>query len=316
MRIRPPQCGEPYARDGCGEEIVRINNRGPGERADFEARNVVDAGFLELVRYGVRRADDPVIVDSLKVIDHTLGVETAVGPCWRRYNHDGYGQRHDGGPFLGWGQGRAWPLLTGERAHYELAAGHDVRPYIQAIEGFSSRGGMLPEQIWDAPDIPEVGLRLGKPTGAAMPLVWAHAEYVKLLRSVTDGQVFDRISVVAERYGAGKRPSPIEVFRFERHVEAIPAGSKLRLVANDHFYLVWTVDDWKTVRNQESRHVGCAGHFADMETEPGQAGQVIFTMKWRLNDRWEGRNFEVRLDPVENQETAYAGASSEVKSQD
>jgi glucoamylase len=314
MRIRPPRCGEPYAHDGCGEEIVRINNRGPGERADFEARSVVDAGFLELVRYGVRRADDPVIVDSLKVIDHTLMVETNVGPCWRRYNHDGYGQRHDGGPFLGWGQGRAWPLLTGERAHYELAAGHDVRPYIQAIEGFSSRGGMLPEQIWDAPDIPELGLRLGKPTGAAMPLVWAHAEYVKLLRSVTDGKVFDRISVVAERYGAGRRPSPLEIFRLERPVESMPAGSKLRFVANEHFSLVWTVDDWQTVRHLESHHVGCAGHFADMESEPGQSGRLIFTMKWRLNDRWEGRNFEVLLEPKENQETAYAGASSEGKS--
>jgi hypothetical protein len=109
---------------------------------------------------------------------------------------------------------------------------------------------------------------------------------------------------VAERYGAGKRSCPIEVYRLERPVEAIPAGSKLRLVANGHFYLVWTVDDWKTVHNKESRHVGCAGHFADMETEAGQAGRVIFTMKWRHDNRWEGRNFEVRLDPVENQETA------------
>ncbi len=52
--------------------------------------------------------------------------------------------------------------------------------------------------------MPEMGLRLGKPTGAAMPLVWAHAEYVKLLRSVTDGKVFDRISAVAERYCHGQ----------------------------------------------------------------------------------------------------------------
>jgi hypothetical protein len=74
------------------------------------------------------------------------------------------------------------------------------------------------------------------------------------------------------------------------------------------------VDDWKTVRNKESRPVGCAGHFADMETEPGQA-RVIFTMKWRLNDRWEGRNFEVQLDPPEIQETAYAVASSQGKNQ-
>jgi glucoamylase len=296
MRIRPPRCGDPYAHAGCEREMVRINNRGPGEQSDFEARNVVDAGFLELVRYGVRRADDPLIVDSLKVIDHTLKVETPVGPCWRRYNHDGYGQRHDGGPYLGWGQGRAWPLLTGERAHYELAAGHDVVPYIKTIEAFSSQGGMLPEQIWDAPDIPELGLRLGKFTGAAMPLVWAHAEYVKLLRSVTDGKIFDRISSVADRYGRAKRPTPVEIFRLNRQVESIIAGRKLRVLAEDSFYLVWTVDDWQTVHRVESRAVGYAGHFADMETEPGKAGRVIFTIQWRKDQRWEGRNFEVRLD--------------------
>jgi glucoamylase len=277
---------------------VRINNRGPGEQIDFEARDVIDGGFLELVRYGVRPADDPIVIDSLKVVDHVLKVETPVGPCWRRYNHDGYGQRHDGGPYLGWGQGRAWPLLTGERAHYELAAGHDVRPYIQAIEGFSSRGGMLPEQIWDGPDIPAMGLRLGKPTGAAMPLVWAHAEYLKLLRSVTDGKVFDRISAVAERYCHGKRPTSVEVFRLNRQRHNMIAGKKLRMLADDRFSLVWTVDDWTTVRTTESRDAGYAGHFADIETEPGKAGRVIFTLRWPQQDRWEGRNFEVRLDPA------------------
>jgi glucoamylase len=199
--------------------------------------------------------------------------------------------------------GRAWPLLSGERAHYELAAGHDVTLYIQALEAFSSRGGMMPEQIWDAPEIPALGLRLGKPTGAAMPLVWAHAEYVKLLRSVTDGKVFDRISVVAERYGQGKRKSTIEIFRFERQLQAMPAGNRLRILANEHFYLVYTLDDWTTVRSTESRHLGCAGHFADIETAHGKAGKVIFTFKWRLSDRWEGRNFEVRLDPISREMT-------------
>jgi glucoamylase len=315
MRIRPPQCGDAYAGESCNEEVVRINNRGPGEKFEFEARNVVDGGFLELVRYGVRRADDAVIVDSIKVVDHVLKVETPFGPCWRRYNHDGYGQRHDGGPFLGWGQGRAWPLLTGERAHYEFAAGRDVTSYIQTIEGFSSRGGMLPEQIWDAPDLPQRGLRLGKPTGAAMPLVWAHAEYIKLLRSVTDGQVYDRISVVAERYGKGRRGTSIEVFRLGRQLEAIPAGCRLRMVAQDHFSLVWTLDDWKTVQTTESRRVGCMGHYADMATGASTAGRVIFTMKWQLSERWEGRNFEVRLDPDRAEtlaapETEVAHASS------
>ena len=295
IRIRPPQCGESWAAYGCDQQQVHINNRGPGEQNEFPASEVVDAGFLELVRYGVRRADDPLMVDSLKVIDHVLKVDAPAGPCWRRYNHDGYGQRHDGGPFMGWGQGRAWPLLTGERAHYELAAGRNVAAHVQAMEGFSSQGGMLPEQIWDAPDLPELGLKLGRFSGSAMPLVWAHAEYIKLLRSVTDGKIFDRISAVEERYGGAKRAAPIEVFRLQRQLAGIVAGRKLRVLADDHFCLVWTVDDWQSVHRTESHTMGYAGHFADIETEPGTPGKVIFTLAWR--DHWDGRNFEVLLHP-------------------
>ncbi len=299
MRVRPPECGEPYAHEGCGSEHVRINNRGPGEKYIFEAREIVDAGFLELVRYGVRRADDPLIVDSLKVVDHALKVETPAGPCWRRYNHDGYGQRHNGGPFLHWGQGRAWPLLTGERGHYELAAGRDPKPYIQALERFASIGGMLPEQIWDAPSLPGSRLKLGAPTGSAMPLVWAHAEYVKLLRSAVDGQVFDRLAPVADRYGAGKRASGIEIFRLDRQVKRMTAGKRLRILAPEQFRAVWSVDEWASVRTADSRSIGYPGHFADLETERGREGRILFTLFWPASDRWEGRNFELTLETAE-----------------
>ena len=77
------------------------------------------------------------------MIDAVLKVDTPVGPVWHRYNHDGYGQREDGGPYAGWGKGRAWPLLTGERAHFELSAGRDVKPFIRAIEGFASATGLI-----------------------------------------------------------------------------------------------------------------------------------------------------------------------------
>ena len=150
----------------------------------------MDAGFLELVRFGVRKPGDPLIEDSLKVVDAVLKVDTPNGPCWKRYNHDGYGQRDDGSSFHGWGVGRPWPLLTGERATYELAAGRDVEPYLMRIENFTTGIGLIPEQIWDAPDIPEALMFFGRPTGAAIPLMWAHAEYVKLLRSVVDKQDF------------------------------------------------------------------------------------------------------------------------------
>jgi len=294
MRIRPPAPGEPYAHDDLPEGIVRLSNRGPGERYEFEAREIVDAGFLELVRYGVRAANDPLIVDSLKVIDKTLMVETPFGPCWRRYNHDGYGQRHDGGPYLGWGQGRAWPILTGERGHYELAAGQDTGPYIKALEQFASEGGMLPEQIWDAPSID--GMQIGRPTGAAMPLVWAHAEYLKLLRSATDGRVFERISVVEQRYtGKDRHQGHPEIFKLRRPIKRIAAGAILRVVAENRFRIVWTVDDWATSNTRESTHVGFPGSFADIGVPEAQNTRLSFTLFWPGENRWEGRNFDIEI---------------------
>jgi glucoamylase len=156
----------------CG--TLTLANRPPGARYEFPAKEIVDAGFLELVRYGIRSADDPIIRDSIRVVDAMLKVETPYGPSWRRYNHDGYGQREDGTSYVGWGIGRPWPLLTGERGHYEIAAGRDPLPYLRALEDFSQGIGLMPEQIWDGPDLPPY-LCLGRSTDAAMPLLWAHS---------------------------------------------------------------------------------------------------------------------------------------------
>jgi glucoamylase len=297
MRIRPPECGDPYAHEECGKEIVHINNLAPGEKSDFEAREIIDAGFLELVRYGVRAAGDPLIVDSLKVVDRVLKVDTPKGPCWLRYNHDGYGQRADGGPFIGWGQGRAWPLLVGERAHYELAAGREVGGLIETIEKFASSGGMLPEQIWDAPDLD--GLVLGGPAGSAMPLVWAHSEYLKLLRSAYDGRVFDCIPIVEDRYVRGNHPpSHIEVFKVSRRqIRRMPAGKSLRITSAARFRVTWTPDNWQTTNSLDSTQLGYAGSYADLPTTPEQTGTLSFTLFWPDENRWEGRNFEVALEP-------------------
>jgi len=193
IRILPVDVSDPFPPEDPNLGYLALANRPPGSRWRFPAKEIVDGGFLELVRYGIRKADDPVIVDSLRVLDAVLKVDTPDGPCWRRYNNDGYGQREDGGPFVGYGKGRAWPLLTGERGHYELAAGRAPAPYLRALEGFASPTGLLPEQVWDEPDRPDLFMFLGRPTGSARPLMWAHAEYIKLLRSAADGKVFDLV---------------------------------------------------------------------------------------------------------------------------
>jgi len=308
MRIRPPAKGEPFHNDQLAPEVLHINNREPGERADFEAREVVDGGFLELVRYGIRRADDPLIVDSLKVVDHCLKIETPFGDSWRRYNHDGYGQKKDGGPYDGSGQGRAWPILTGERGHYELAAGGDYASHIKAIEQFSSVGGMLPEQVWDYDDIPSRGMFRGRSAGSAQPLVWAHAEYLKLLRSAADGRVFDRIQVVADRYAVpkGKRTftNHIEIFEPNRPISVIFSGYTFRIVDPEHFRIVYTFDNWVTTLTLNSRSVGYSGFFADIVTVPDQAGTLTFTLAWPGQEqqgqkvRWLERNIDVSVVPL------------------
>ncbi|HEY6376653.1 MAG TPA: glycoside hydrolase family 15 protein [Edaphobacter sp.] len=302
MRIRPPAPGEPFYNEQAGPGIIRIANREPGEQYDFEARQIIDAGFLELVRYGIRRADDPLIIDSLKVVDHILKIETPFGTCWRRYNHDGYGQKKDGGPYDGWGQGRAWPLLTGERGHYELAAGNDYTPHIAAIERFSSIGGMLPEQIWDHADLPSAGLFLGRSAGSAQPLVWAHSEYLKLLHSAIDGRVYERISIVEQRYAVppGKRTfkNHVEIFKLGRPLTDITAGHTLRILNPDHFRVVYSLDNWATVLNQDSHSIGYSGFFADIPTTASASatGTIVFTLSWLIDgqpERWLGRNIEV-----------------------
>jgi glucoamylase len=301
MRIRPPETGEAYACESCGTEMIRLSNRPPGTRYEFEAREIVDAGFLELVRYGVRRADDPLIVDSLKVVDAVLKRGLPQGPGWLRYNWDGYGQRPDGGPYQGWGQGRVWPLLTGERAHYELAAGHDIAPLIQTYERFATMGQMLPEQVWDEPNRPDSRLRMGRPAGSAVPLVWAHAEYLKLLRSALDGKVFDRIYPVYARYcepeGRKRLRRNLEIYSFLRPIQKIAAGDTLRILDESRFEVVWSADGWQTTNTTLSRGLGSAGYSADIATNSDLANRrLLWTLHWPEPDRWLGYNVEVKVE--------------------
>ncbi|MGH9616159.1 MAG: glycoside hydrolase family 15 protein [Acidobacteriaceae bacterium] len=295
MRIRPPNPGDRFYNASAGEGRLQMANRGPDEKSNFEAREIIDAGFLELVRYGVRSPHDPLIVDSLKVVDAILKVKTPVGLCWRRYNHDGYGQKHDGGPYEGWGQGRAWPLLAGERAHYELAAGNDIAPFIRAIEQFSSEGGLLPEQIWDAPDLPEKGMFLGRPSGSAMPLAWAHSEYIKLLRSREDGEVFDRVGPVERRYGRGRRELAIEICKRDHLLARIGPGKTLRVIESSPFRVVWSQDGWKTNQTTESKDVCGSVCYADIPIRKQAGGNLSFTFYWTEQNRWEGRNYDVSI---------------------
>jgi glucoamylase len=154
---------------------------------------------------------------------------------------------------------------------------------------------MLPEQIWDEPDLPRAHLFHGMPTGAAMPLMWAHAEYIKLLRSTDDGQVYDRIAEVADRYLRPRQRTPLEVWKSNRQVQTIAAGATLRIQAARPFMLHWGRGDWMNVTDTQSQHTSIGISFVDIATAPGDGAPVRFTFYWTDQDRWEGRDYTVEV---------------------
>ncbi len=288
--------------------FVAIKNRPPNE-TNLRAIDIVSPDALALVRFGLRRADDPRMVNTAKVIDAILKKPLPQGPGWRRYNHDGYGEKADGSPFDGTGIGRIWPLLAGERAHYELAAGNIDTAWqlLRTLEESAGHGGLLPEQSWDAADIPERELYFGRPAGSAMPLVWAHAEHLKLLRSLSDGRIFDLPPQTVARYLKQQPPpAPYEVWRFNHKLRQAQPGRPLRIEALAPTRVRWSMDQWQTVNDTPSFDTGLGMHIVDLPDArtvlgdaclaDGRSRAVEFTFYWPETDRWEGVNFRVEFE--------------------
>lgn len=281
---------------GPNDDLI-IKNR-PAADTHKRADQVVSPDALALVRFGLRAADDPRIVNTVKVIDAVAHVELPEGSCWYRYNGDGYGEHADGTPFDGVGVGRPWPLLTGERAHYELAAGNRARAIelLRTFAAFANEGGLLPEQTWDSADIPAHGLHLGRPAGSAMPLCWAHAEYIKLRRSLDDNAVFDTPPVTVQRYQIEKRPAQFWIWRFRSTDRVIPQGRNIRIEVFAAATVHWSTDDWETFHDTPTVDTGLGIHTADLATAELETGrQVTFTFHWSLSDQWEGRDFRLSV---------------------
>ena len=195
-----------------------VGDSGPSA---VDQRAVVDTSYLELVRLGVKPANDPYIVQSLDVVDDELGSTTPNGTFWHRYNFDGYGEQPDGSPWdIGFPPcgvstctepqatiGRIWPIFAGERGEYELAAGGSAAGRLESMAEAGSPGYMLPEQVWDENPPSGSGFPPGEGTLSATPLAWSHAQYVRLAWSIDAGHPVEQPSIVADRY-AGAATSP------------------------------------------------------------------------------------------------------------
>jgi glucoamylase len=278
--------------------FVPIKNRPPGQNLQL-ATHLISPDALALVRFGLRAPDDPRVVNTVKVIDALLRVRLPQGPCWYRYNGDGYGEHEDGSPFDGTGIGRAWPLLAGERAHYELAAGRRqaAEELLRVMELSTQGSRLLPEQVWDAADVPALELFFGKASGSACPLVWAHAEYIKLRRSLRDGKIFDQPPQTVQRYLVEKKKSTHYGWSFNNKCRSMPQGKKLRLILPAPALVHWSFDGWQSTQDTNTSDPGLGVEVADLPADGLAADRrVVFTFYWPQEQRWEGVDFSVEVE--------------------
>lgn len=275
------------------DKYMTLANRDKEDRTML-VNEVICVDVLALVRFGLRAPDDPKILNTIKLIDATLKVETPFGSCWHRYTKDGYGEDENGNPYDGKGIGRAWPLLTGERAHYEIAAGNftEAKKLMKAMEAFANHG-LLPEQVWDTNDIPEKKLFFGRPSGSAMPLTWAHAEYIKLCASVKEKKVFDMPHQTQERYIKNKCAASFEVWRFTHQRTTISANKNLRIEVLASAEIHWTDDNWKTTNKTSTKNTCINIYIADIPARNKKNIKIEFTFFWTEAKHWENKNFMV-----------------------
>lgn len=288
IRISPPP------EDGGWRGRIGVRNR---LGLTLPADSLVGLDFIYLARLGLRSAGDPRLLDSLKVADAMLRVDTPSGPGYHRYNGDGYGEHEDGRPFDGTGTGRVWPLLTGERGFMALLQGQDTLPYLETMARMTGQWGLLPEQVWDSDPIPKRELFPGRPTGGAMPLVWAHAEFLKLLVARERNRPIELLDSVWNRY-RGQRPEASSWYwRDEIPFSLLPFGRNLVVEDRRAFILHFGLDGWTHVKDAESQALGLGMQGVALDSRTlASASSLEFTRFFPGENRWEGIDHELAIE--------------------
>lgn len=277
------------------ESEQRYVRLAPDLEGGAQPSDAVGLEALELVRRGLRRHNDPRVLSTLSRADSDLRVSLPEGEGWHRFSGDTYGEAEDGGAGGSYqsGQGHAWPLLIGERAHYALAAGDQVVDYLRSMEACAGPELLLSEQVWDGGDLSQRGLAPGRPNGGAAPFGWAHAEYLSLVAAFARASLPDRIEPVMRRYRDRTPGQPALVWHHGHRLHRFPCGRPLRIQLKRRGAIVWTVDGWASSRVEQTRDTGLGFWVADLTTEDVAAGGAVEWTVSYADGRWEGGNYKL-----------------------
>ena len=108
-----------------------------------------------------------------------------------------------------------------------------------------------------------------------MPLVWAHAEHIKLLRSLADGAVFDCPPQTLARYVEARTKARVQPWRPDWRAATLAAGRALRLDLPAPATITWSADGWKTEASLATTDTGLGLHLAEIPCSGLPAGTDI-----------------------------------------
>ena len=260
-----------------GDYFIRIAPDGTPNAADdlslangggtYDQRDIVDAGFLELVRLGIKSASATDITNSLTAVDDTIAVTTPQGVMYHRYNHDGYGETSTGADYTGAGVGNLWPVFNGERGEYDIADGNTsgAESQLEIMQESASADGQIPEQVWGsstAATATGTGWTLGEPDNSATPLMWSMAQYVRLADDISTGSDTDTPKVVCETFDTCATTVP-----------SAPTGLKVTGTTSSTASLSWTASSgatgYKVLRNGTQVGTTTGTSYTDTGLTPG-----------------------------------------------
>jgi glucoamylase len=289
-----------YVRIGPSFEPESLKGRIPVKNRTLEPIPVVEMigmDYLYLVRLGLRQPSDPRIRNTVKVTDKLLKAEMPTGTAFYRYNVDGYGEQTDGRPFDVTGIGRPWPLLSGERGHYGVLNGEDPLPLLRSMARMTGPGGLMPEQVWDADPIPELGLFLGKPTGSAMPLVWAHSEFLKLLVARQQGRAVEMLECV-ERHLKEQPNAATWHWRPGVPFGALPKNRDLLIEMPRPFTLRMGFDGWRDTADKQAEALPFGSYGVRLPSGSLSGRRTLeFTFQFNDDGKWHGTDYQIAIRP-------------------
>jgi glucoamylase len=173
--------------------------------------------------------------------------------------------------------------------------GEDPLPLLRSMARMTGPGGLMPEQIWDAEPIPELGLFLGKPTGSAMPLVWAHSEFLKLLVAREQGRPVEMLDCV-QRHLKDQPNARTWHWRPAVPFAALPANRDLLIEMPRPFTLHIGFDGWRDVEDREAQALAFGFYGVRLPSASLSGRNTLeFTFRSGEDGTWHGTDYRIAI---------------------